>query len=163
MSAATRASRAKPIGDPRRGAHGPAPRPVLERLAERSERQGDCLVYTGACDGEGYGIFWVNGRKTRSHRAAYEARHGVNLRRDQFLLHTCDNPPCFEESHLYIGDQLQNMRDRNARGVWPGGYPRATHCSHGHEYTEENVRLDAAGHRVCRECKREGASRHAVQ
>lgn len=30
-----------------------------------------------------------------------------------------------------------------------------THCAKGHEYTEENTRIDAKGARVCRECKRE--------
>lgn len=48
------------------------------------------------------------------HRLAWELwvgpiPEGVNV------LHRCDNPPCFNIDHLYLGTQSENMRDRHAR------------------------------------------------
>lgn len=69
------------------------------------------------------------GKKTvKAHRFVYEAAHG---RTEEHILHTCDNSQCFEVTHLYAGDQAQNMRDmyaRNRRDIrgeknpnWRGG------------------------------------------
>lgn len=35
---------------------------------------------------------------------------------DVCLLHSCDNPPCVNPNHLYIGDRADNVRDKVERG-----------------------------------------------
>jgi HNH endonuclease len=74
-----------------------------------------CLVWTSATDGKrGYGHFNVNGKPKKAHRIAYELHHGVPP--DGWVLHHCDNPPCVNPEHLYVGTHADNMRDRRERG-----------------------------------------------
>jgi transposase len=52
------------------------------------------------------------------HRIAYELYHGHSPY--QCVLHRCNNPRCFNPSHLYDGNHLQNAMDRieaNSNGV----------------------------------------------
>jgi hypothetical protein len=32
------------------------------------------------------------------------------------VLHTCDNPPCVNPNHLFLGTSLDNAQDRNRKG-----------------------------------------------
>ena len=53
-------------------------------------------------------------------RVAYFLHYGVDPG-DQFVCHTCDNPPCCNPAHLFLGDAMANKRDcvnkgRHARG-----------------------------------------------
>lgn len=79
-----------------------------------------CWLWTGAQCGSGatnrhgYGQTWFNGRLCKTHRLAYELTHGA-ISRGLHVLHRCDNPPCINPEHLYLGTHQQNMRDRDAR------------------------------------------------
>jgi hypothetical protein len=129
---------------------------VLDRLAARSMWRGECLVWTGHCVG-GYGEISVNGKNVRVHRAAWIALHGPIPSETPFVLHRCDNPPCWLDEHLWLGTQADNVADRIAKGR-PGGsgrpVPSLTHCLHGHEWTPESTYLNSRGVRECRICKR---------
>ena len=46
---------------------------------------------------------------------AYEVFNG-SIPAGAFVLHRCDNPPCVNPTHLYLGDAKQNARDRDDRG-----------------------------------------------
>ena len=64
---------------------------------------------------DGYGSFWLNGRSENAHRVAWVWHNGPIL--DGLLvLHHCDNPPCCNPAHLWLGTDLDNMRDRNRKG-----------------------------------------------
>lgn len=69
---------------------------------------------------KGYGRFRLSGlgrvrRWFSAHRIAWELFHDKAVPEDRSVLHHCDNPPCCRPGHLYLGDQLQNMRDRMER------------------------------------------------
>ena len=73
------------------------------------------------------------------------------------VLHTCDNPPCFEPAHLFRGTQSDNMKDCRDKGRLRPGAGRhniaKTHCPQGHPYSEANTYVSAKGSRICRACR----------
>lgn len=71
----------------------------------------ECWEWTGRTQYE-YGAY----KHHRAHRFALEEKLGRSLRREEHALHRCDNPPCVNPSHLYVGDATQNTRDMMARG-----------------------------------------------
>jgi hypothetical protein len=74
-----------------------------------------CRLWTRGRDPAGYGKFRAEGRSFRAHRWAYE--HFIDPIPAGFLVcHHCDNPPCCEPSHLFLGTQQANMSDKMAKG-----------------------------------------------
>lgn len=78
---------------------------------------GKCWIWVGCLyKGSGYGQF----RNMRAHRFSYSMCCGV-VPDGLFVLHKCDNPPCVNPSHLFIGTPLDNMTDKMVKGRWDGG------------------------------------------
>ncbi len=50
-----------------------------------------------------------------AHRAAWEYTRGP-VPAGLFVLHRCDNPPCCNPAHLFLGTQADNMADMQAKG-----------------------------------------------
>lgn len=65
---------------------------------------------------KGYGELTHKGEWHNAHRLAYKLFHKVNLKTEDFICHTCDNPPCINPDHLYLGTHLTNMKDKARRG-----------------------------------------------
>lgn len=80
-----------------------------EVVMAQTQREGDCLVFTGSRNKGGYGI--VRGKYV--HRIVLEHHYGPS---PLGTLHSCDNPPCVEIKHLKYGTQKENMQDRDAKG-----------------------------------------------
>lgn len=79
-------------------------------------KEGECEVWTRSRDEHGYGRIGGYRAGTRfAHRVAMEIAIGRRLLEEEFVLHTCDNPPCCKRQHLYIGDQPQNVEDARLR------------------------------------------------
>lgn len=127
--------------------------PLAERLWPRCVRtSGGCLEWQGCRDAHGYGqISVVHGRKTSTHRAAWLVAHG-DIPDGLWVLHHCDNPPCCEPSHLFLGTPADNTADMVAKGRAGGGPPRATHCPKGHQVPSAE---DVPHRRKCVVCRRE--------
>lgn len=111
-----------------------------------------CLTWSGARSKGGYGQKRVEGRVLYVHRLAWEEAYGP-IPDGLFVLHRCDNPPCYEPTHLFLGTNADNMADRDAkRRQWNAA---KTHCKHGHEFTPENTAIiGPRKQRRCRECHR---------
>ncbi len=77
--------------------------------------ENGCHEYTWGCNDEGYGNFWDEGTCKKAHRFAYEAYYGP-IPKNLLVLHTCDNPPCCNPVHLYLGTDADNTRDKILRG-----------------------------------------------
>lgn len=107
-------------------------RDAMKRFWDKTSRQSNgCLEWQRSRHPKGYGRFRVK-RGTKwllipSHRMAWElangrqvepgpcSRCGVYTARPQ-VCHTCDNPPCCDPEHLWLGCNRCNMADRDAKG-----------------------------------------------
>lgn len=112
-----------------------------------------CLEWQGSLDKDGYGRTSKDGVDAKAHRAFYEAWYGKKLSSDTVLLHSCDNPKCFNPHHLSEGSQLDNVRDMDSKGRRVAHKALVTHCPRGHEYTPENTIVYRDGKRRCKTCR----------
>lgn len=63
----------------------------------------------------GYGRVMRGGRSLGVHRVAYEDFVGP-IPAGMDVLHSCDNPACFNPQHLFLGTDLDNWRDCVEKG-----------------------------------------------
>ncbi len=84
----------------------------------------DCWEWQRKRMEDGYGHFTLRIAKGRT-RHLVAPRVAFFLSRQfwppLFVLHHCDNPPCCNPSHLFMGDTKINMEDAKAKGRLPRG------------------------------------------
>ena len=92
-----------------------------EQFWERVNRQSpdQCWEWAGARDKDGYGLVRINGRKMRAHRYALELSEGRILGPGECALHSCDNPPCCNPTHLFPGNNAENVADMVSKSRHP--------------------------------------------
>lgn len=120
---------------------------LLSRFMEkvRVEESG-CWRWIGTITTSGYGQFRVGDKRCMAHRVAYEMKFG-NIPDGLELDHLCRNRWCVNPNHLEPVTHKENMR---RSPISTGG---KTHCKRGHEFTEENTRLEGKSRkRVCIKC-----------
>lgn len=95
-----------------------------EILWSKVKKQGEdeCWPWIGGVTKLGYGRARINGKKYYAHRIIFNlVNPGIielsapEIDRDTtgFILHKCDNPTCCNPKHLFVGSQLDNIRDRD--------------------------------------------------
>lgn len=116
------------------------------RVARGSE--SECWPWTGCVNRWGYGACQVDGRQLNASRAAWLFANG-EIAPGLMVCHRCDNPICCNPSHLYLGTQFDNMRDRKEREGYRSVPRGAKHPRHSAKLTPEMVmearRLFSAG------------------
>lgn len=75
----------------------------------------DCWVFTGSLNNKGYGNFALDGKLDKAHRVAYMYYIGP-IPENTMVLHKCDNPPCCNPNHLFLGNAKDNHIDKINKG-----------------------------------------------
>lgn len=96
---------------------------IAERFWPKVDKGGGpdaCWIWTAWRNDRGYGQI-----RMRSQDGTWRmplATHvslklaGIHLPPGMFALHRCDNPPCVNPAHLFVGTKRDNSRDMVAKG-----------------------------------------------
>lgn len=134
--------------------------PLAERLSRglAPPDSNGCLCWTGAKANYGYGLINAGGgRLERTHRLAWRLAYGP-IPPGLEVLHACDNPPCGNLAHLFLGTHEDNIGDAVRKG---------RHC-HGERSPEailseaQVVAIRARGIEALRDARRYGVARTTV-
>ena len=79
-----------------------------------------CAVWPFPENLKDYGRVTVEGVIRPVHRVAWELVNGP-IPPGLFACHKCDNPPCFNPHHIFLGTSADNSRDRSDKGRSPHG------------------------------------------
>jgi len=130
----------------------------ISRFWSKVDRRGsdECWPWRGGRDTSGYGVFYFRNEGGKSQSIKAHRWLLGHLRGKPLILkptgledgcHRCDNPPCCNPDHLYVGTRKQNIADAVERSrIWQ---LKVTHCPQGHEYTYN----PSGKHRRCRACE----------
>ena len=107
----------------------------LERFWSKVSKGGpdECWNWLAWCDSGGYGSISTTNGYTSAHRVSWELHKGP-IPKGMHVLHSCDNPPCINPLHLFLGTQMDNMKDCIAKGRMPRGEDKVNA-----KLTEQNV------------------------
>jgi hypothetical protein len=108
----------------------------LERFEAKIERvtESGCWIWMGATQKADYGAIAINRKPQPAHRVFYKLFRGM-IPQGMYVCHRCDVSLCVNPEHLFLGTQLDNIRDAKRKNRIPAGK------SHGQaKLTEDDVR-----------------------
>lgn len=140
---------------------------IRQRLSNSSQirfwnkvvRTRSCWLWTAAKNEKGYGVFGLGQETDKAHRIAWRLINGL-IPQGLFVLHRCDVPACVNPKHLFLGTNIDNVRDmiakgRNSKPPAMGGWNKI--------FIPKSI-LNELGHRPDTElAKRMGVSKYVIQ
>jgi hypothetical protein len=141
------------------------PRPredYITRFNRLVERTDGCWKWHGYTV-KGYGVLYDgdNGwRMVQAHRLSWKIHHGA-ISPGMFVCHRCDNPPCCNPDHLFLGTQKDNMSDAARKFRTSSGARHAARVFAGQEIhgsVRANAKLSEEQVRTIRQLRRDGVS-----
>ncbi len=89
----------------------PARTPLERFLGKTTVTTSGCVEWTGKRFPNRYGCVT---KDRLAHRVSWELHNGL-IPLGLMVLHRCDNPPCVNPAHLFLGTQTDNMRDASRK------------------------------------------------
>lgn len=84
-----------------------------------------CWEWQNKRDRYGYGIFKLGGKSLKAHRYSFQT-HNEFFDKKLHVLHRCDNPCCVNPEHLFLGTNLDNIRDKMQKNRTRTKYKKLT-------------------------------------
>ncbi len=75
----------------------------------------ECWEWRGVRNQAGYGVAYCAGLKIPAHRVAYMLAKG-EIPEGLIIMHKCDNPPCCNPAHVFLGTSRENNEDTINKG-----------------------------------------------
>lgn len=116
---------------------------------------GDCIVWTGFLDKDGYGIFRADPHienKRMAHRFSYEQLSGP-IPRGMVINHLCRNRSCVNAGRLEVVTNAENILHVSSLNIAKLNKDK-THCKRGHAFTPDNLLPSIKTGRACKICRR---------
>jgi hypothetical protein len=88
---------------------------IVEDFLARVKKTSGCWIWTGGLNKAGYGTVKIFNKPKLAHRVSYEIHVG-NLPVKILVCHKCDNPPCVNPDHLFLGTHRDNAFDSMKKG-----------------------------------------------
>ena len=99
---------------------------------------GECWEWKGGHTGDAkYGWYSTATLRILAHRLSWIINKGTDPG-FLFVCHTCDNPPCVNPSHLFLGTNYDNVQDMCRKGRHSFGLQKGEEIST-HKLTENEV------------------------
>lgn len=88
---------------------------LKERFFQYVEKSDGCWLWRGSKNEKNYGQMSVNSKPRLASRVSWQVHYG-DIPKGLNVCHKCDNPPCVNPEHLFLGTQQDNVTDMMLKG-----------------------------------------------